>query len=291
MVELDLDFSKLVGELEISSKSPDYTTNVTGNFMSNFKGQGMEFENFREYTPEDDAKKIDWLASTKADKLLIREFTEERGVAFFILVDVSYGMFFSSADKLKCEVAAEVCANLSFSMVEANDKVGIGLFGDDLKDFLLPMSGKVHFHKILEKLKNDKLYGGEKNYARVFERISNMIKEKVVLIVISDFLEFGDSDKEYLKLIGSRFDVIGYMVRDYRELELERGTGLISVEDVNSMEQLVVNVDEVCEEYREIMEGDEIDVKNFFLQNGFSFFKMYTKDEMATTLMRFMNSR
>lgn len=291
MVELNLDFSKLIGELEISSKSPDYTSNITGNFISNFKGQGMEFENFREYTAEDDAKKIDWLASTKADKLLIREFTEERGLAFFILFDVSYGMLFTSTEKLKCELGAEVCANLAFSMVEANDKVGIGFFTNEIKDFLFPKTGKVHFHKIIDKLKNNELYGGEKNYAEVFQQLSNMIKEKLVLIIVSDFLDFNDEDKEYLKLIGSKYDVIGYMVRDYRELELEGKAGLVCVEDINTAEQVIVNIDEIKDEYKEMMEEDEINVKNFFLQNNFDFFKMYTKDDLNTSLMKFMRMR
>lgn len=291
MVKLELDFSRLISEIEISSKSPDYTSEITGNFISNFKGQGLEFENFRDYTPEDDSKKIDWLASTKADKLLIREFVEERGITFFILVDVSYGMFFTSAEKLKCEVAAEVCANLAFSIVEANDKVGIGLFDKKIKDYLLPATGKPHFHKILEKLKNNEIYGGEKSYLNSFQQINNIIKDKIILIIISDFLDFKEEDMESLKLFGKKFDIIGYMIRDYKELELESKTGLICVEDINTMEQIIVNINDIKEEYYNLMLQDELNVKKFFLSNDFGFFKMYTRDDLYSSVIKFMNMR
>jgi uncharacterized protein (DUF58 family) len=291
MVELNLNFDKLVTELEISSKSPDFTSSLTGNFLSSFKGDGFEFEGFRKYAPGDDSKKIDWLASSKTDELLVREFTAEKNLEFFILMDSSYGMFFTSSDKLKCECAAEIVANLSFSMVEANNKVGIGLFNNQIHSFLNADTGKVHFQKIISKLKDNDLYGGEKDYKKVFSELVGYIKDKVIVIIISDFLNFNDEDKNYLKLLSTNFQVIGIMLRDKIEKRIPKNAGVICLEDINSLEQVIVNTQEIADEYNITMKSNEMEIQNFFLENDFEFFKIYTHEDIVTKLIEFFNSR
>ena len=78
-----------------------------------FKGKGLEFLDFRAYTEQDDSKRIDWKPSVKANKLLIKEFKEERDLDVYFLVDCSSSMVFGSTKKLKNEYAAEIVAALT----------------------------------------------------------------------------------------------------------------------------------------------------------------------------------
>lgn len=188
MVKLKLDFSHFLKRLEISSKNPYYTSLLTGNYLSSFKGSGIEFEDFRPYGPADDASKIDWLASSKSNELLVRNFVEERNVNFFVLLDTSSSMFFTSTDKLKCEYAAEMAAALIFSIIEASDNVGFAMFGKGIIKYLAPSSGKKHYFEILAMLQDEKNYGEPKKYDKSFQELLTYIKEKSILFIISDFI-------------------------------------------------------------------------------------------------------
>ena len=71
-------------------------TRFIGNYASAFKGRGLEFASYRVYTPNDDASLIDWTASSRARKLLVKEFVEERNLNIVFIVDVSSKMMLPS---------------------------------------------------------------------------------------------------------------------------------------------------------------------------------------------------
>jgi len=63
-----------------------------------FRGKGLEFDSYREFYPDDDAKDIDWKASTKANKLLVKQYVEERDLNIMFVIDISDNMLFGSTD-------------------------------------------------------------------------------------------------------------------------------------------------------------------------------------------------
>ena len=89
-------------EFEIAIKKMVFTR-IVGRYTSIFRGKGLEFDTYRNYSPGDDASFIDWKASARANELLVKEYVEERDVKIFFLVDVSSSMVFGSTEKLKNE--------------------------------------------------------------------------------------------------------------------------------------------------------------------------------------------
>lgn len=287
MVELKLDFNKLFVELDISANSSEYVNTLTGSFLSKFSGDGIEFDSFREYTPNDDSRKIDWVASAKAEKLFVRDFIEEKNANFFILFDSSFNGFFGSEDKLKCEFGAEIAALLAFSMTDANERVGFAIFNNGIEKFINPNIGNAHFQIIINALKNSDLYGDYRDYNSTFKNLLSRIKEKTILFIISDFLNFTEDNVNFLKLLGSKFEVHGIMVRDIREAKLSTESGLICIEDIRTYKQLILNPSNIREEYEEEMLKDELYVSNIFLKNNMNFKKLYSNENPVRGLINY----
>ena len=109
---------------------------LAGEYHSVFKGRGMEFDEVREYTPGDEIRTIDWNVTARMGHPFVKRYVEERELTVLFLVDLSASGTFGSVDKLKNEVAAELCALLAFSAIKNNDKVGLIVFTDTIELFI-----------------------------------------------------------------------------------------------------------------------------------------------------------
>jgi uncharacterized protein (DUF58 family) len=96
-----------------------------GHYHSVFKGQGMEFEEVREYQPGDDIRSIDWNVTARTGRPFIKKFMEERELTVMLLLDMSGSTYFGSVNKLKRHLAAELCSLLAMSAIKNNDRVGL----------------------------------------------------------------------------------------------------------------------------------------------------------------------
>src|SRR3954468_3741663 len=101
-----------------------------GEYHSAFKGRGIEFADVREYQPGDDVRTIDWNVTARTGKPFIKRFTEERELTVVLAVDLSASGAFGSVDREKRELAAELCAALTFAAMRKNDRVGLLAFTD-----------------------------------------------------------------------------------------------------------------------------------------------------------------
>ena len=109
-----------------------------GAYESIFKGQGLEFEEVREYQPGDDVRTIDWNVTARMGKPFVKKFRHERELRVFLVVDISPSLLFGTQGKLKSELAAEVAAALILAAIRSNDRVGLLLFTDRARKFSLP---------------------------------------------------------------------------------------------------------------------------------------------------------
>ena len=90
------------------------TDALAGEYISAFKGVGMEFEKVREYEPGDDVRTIDWNVTARMNQPFVKVFREERELTLMLMVDVSPSQYFGSTGRFKNECAAELAAILAF---------------------------------------------------------------------------------------------------------------------------------------------------------------------------------
>jgi uncharacterized protein (DUF58 family) len=164
------------------------TETLAGAYHSVFKGQGMNFDEVREYQPGDDVRSIDWNVTARMNHPFIKKFVEERELTLMLIVDVSGSGLFGSRGQSKRELAAEIASVLAFSAIRNNDKVGLILFSDEVEKFIPPRKGRGHVLRVIREVLffEPKRRGTDLNHAlEFFLRVQS---HKAITVIVSDFL-------------------------------------------------------------------------------------------------------
>jgi uncharacterized protein (DUF58 family) len=164
------------------------TETLAGQYHSVFKGQGMNFDEVREYQPGDDVRAIDWNVTARMNHPFIKKFVEERELTLMLVVDVSGSGRFGSRDQSKRELAAEIASVLAFSAIRNNDKVGLILFSDEVEKFIPPRKGRSHVLRVIREVLffEPERRGTDLNAALEF--LLRVQSHKAVAVVVSDFI-------------------------------------------------------------------------------------------------------
>ncbi|UJH90261.1 DUF58 domain-containing protein [Antarcticibacterium sp. 1MA-6-2] len=228
---------KKVRKIEIKTRR--LSNNIFGGeYHSSFKGRGMTFSEVREYQFGDDVRNIDWNVTARYNEPFVKVFEEERELTMMLVVDVSGSELFGSREQFKKEVITEIAATLAFSATQNNDKIGLLLFSDQMELFIPPKKGRSHVLRIIRELLEFKPKGKDTNLAEALKYVSNVIKKKAIIFVLSDFLV--DDYRQTLKIISGKHDVTGIRVYDEREESIPN-VGLVQMLDRESGELIMVN--------------------------------------------------
>src|SRR3954468_15712813 len=125
---------------------------LAGQYLSVFKGRGMEFDEVRPYVPGDDVRTIDWNVTARTGEPHVKRFVEERELTVMLLVDVSASQDFGSGRRSKLEAAVELSALLAMSAVENGDKVGLLLFHGGADLYIPPRKGGKHALRVVREV-------------------------------------------------------------------------------------------------------------------------------------------
>jgi uncharacterized protein (DUF58 family) len=232
---------------------------LAGQYVSVFKGRGIEFDEVRPYVVGDDVRTIDWNVTARMGEPFVKRYVEERQLTLMLMADISASQDFGSASRSKREATAELCALLAFSANYNDDKVGLTLFHGGIEQYIPARKGQKHSLRVVrevlahgtgetpEELAPAKRrprrhrwlpFGRRRawwksgrqatNVSGAMEFLMSVTSRKAVCFVVSDFLDYG-----YLSAMRSasrRHDVIAVLITDPRECEVPN-VGLISLED------------------------------------------------------------
>ncbi len=210
----------------------------SGEYHSVFKGRGINFAEVREYHYGDDIRSIDWNVTARTGVPHIKVFDEERELTVMLVVDVSASGNFGTRERMKGDLAVEVCSLLAFSAIRNNDKVGLIIFSDRVEKFVPPRKGRRHVLRLLRELLYHQPLSRRTDVDNAVEYLSKVIRRRAVVFVVSDFLA-GSFDKP-LAVAGRRHDLVALRIRDRRESKLPR-VGFVELQDAESGDTLLVN--------------------------------------------------
>jgi uncharacterized protein (DUF58 family) len=209
-----------------------------GEYHSTFKGRGMTFSEVRQYQFGDDVRNIDWNVTARYNEPYIKVFEEERELTMMLMADVSGSKLFGTQNQFKDEIVTEISATLAFSATQNNDKIGLILFSDQIELYIPPKKGRSHVLRIIRELLEFKPKSKNTNIAEAFKFLSNVMKKKAIVFVLSDFI--ADDYKQTLKIAAGRHDITGIRVYDRHE-EAIPNLGMVQMQDEESDEVLMVN--------------------------------------------------
>ncbi|MDA7916490.1 DUF58 domain-containing protein, partial [Verrucomicrobia bacterium] len=191
---------------------------LAGEYQSVFKGQGMEFNEVREYQPGDEVRTIDWNVTARTGVPHVKRYVEERELTVMFLVDLSASGTFGSTERIKNEVAAELCALLAFSAIKNNDKVGLIIFTDSIELFVPAAKGTSHVLRLIRDLLNFKPDESKKakqsgtDISVGLDYLGKVMPRRSVVFLVSDFLSEGF--EKSLRVAGRKHDMIAVSVTD-----------------------------------------------------------------------------
>ena len=218
---------------------------LSGDYHSTFKGQGVEFDEVRPYTVGDDVRTIDWNVTARMGVPYIKRFSEERELTVLFMVDVSGSQGYGSRGRSKMELSAEVTALLALTAIRNQDKIGLVLFSDRIVKYIPPRKGRDSVMRLVREVlaAEDEAKGGT-DIEGALRFLNGVQKRRAVVFLVSDFIE-GSGKREaglerLLRATARHHDVICVPVSDPAESALP-DVGLVELEDSETGELLLVD--------------------------------------------------
>ena len=210
-----------------------------GHYHSVFKGQGMEFEEVREYQPGDDIRTIDWNVTARTGTPFIKKYVEERELTVMLLVDISASQFFGGSAQTKKELAAEMAAVLAFSAIKNQDRVGLILFSDDVELYVPPNKGTRHVLRVIREVVSFTPTRAKTNPEPALNYLNRVTSRRAVCFLLSDFL-FSEWPKKALTATAKRHDMTGVVIQEPLEMKWPK-VGLIEWRDAETGDHRLVD--------------------------------------------------
>lgn len=279
---------KKVRRVELKTRRMASET-FAGGYQSSFRGQGLDFDDFREYMAGDEPRFIDWKVTARMGTPFVRKFREDREISLMLAVDTSASMRYGSREHSKLEYAAELAAVLAFSAQHTGDKCGLLLFGQESQLFLPPAKGYKQVlrivREVLESPENDPGTGLEP----ASQRLLNMNKRSLV-ILISDFLY--PPDKVALGKLNFKHEVVALRVNDPAEIHPpDAGQVLLRDPETGQVSQVNLGNSLLRSKYTEMMEEHRRDWKTLMNQTGLDSLDLSTDQNYIPKLQQLFRTR
>ncbi len=286
---------------------------LAGQYHSVFKGQGMNFEEVREYQPGDEVRAIDWNVTARMNHPFVKKFVEERELTLMLVVDLSGSGLFGSGEQSKRELAAEIASVLAFSAIRNNDKVGLILFTDEVEKFMPPRKGRRHVLRVIREILFFEPQRRGTNLNQALEFLIRVTPHRAIVVVLSDFIVPSTAARfaavfsrqrtgvsptvaqarfNALRQANRRHDVVAVQITDRYEMELPP-LGRLILKDAETGEVIEVNTGNARTRraFAEQQAGAQSELIRLFRSARIDAIQLRTNEPYATALGRFFETR
>jgi uncharacterized protein (DUF58 family) len=271
---------------------------LAGSYHSVFKGRGMDFAEVREYSPGDEVRTIDWNVTARAGRTFVKQFTEERELTIFLIVDISASGNFGSGSMSKRDLAAELASVLAFSAIRNSDKVGLLLYSDRVERYLPPKKGRSHVLRVVRDVLHQQAQGRGTDSVKALDVANRVLHRRAIVFLISDFEASGDPTaartalRRAMRQTNRRHDLIAVHIEDPREKELPN-VGILALEDAENGE--IIELDTGNAAVRRRFKEHSLDRSSKlavdFRAEGVDTLQLQTDSTYMPALQRFFKSR
>jgi len=204
-----------------------------GIHRSPYHGFSVEFTEYRQYTPGDNPRYIDWRLYARSDRYYIKKFEDETNLRCHLLIDHSRSMSYGSTGYSKAQYAGTLAATLAYFLFNQGDAVGIATFDDQIRRYLPPRNRPGYLRRLmlaLEALPE----GRATDLGPALQRVAQILTKRGLVVLISDLLASIDELEPDLGcLCASGHDVVMFNVLDPAELNFDFDTAAL-FEDIES---------------------------------------------------------
>jgi uncharacterized protein (DUF58 family) len=266
---------------------------LQGDYRTLFYGFGVDFADLREYQPEDDIRYIDWNVTARMYSPYVRQYTEDREITAWFLLDLSPSMDFGSAINLKRWVLVEFVATIARLLTRHGNRVGAMFYGAAVDTVIPARSGRRHVLHILYRMLNRKPVEVSEftDLAALLSSALQVVKRRSLVFVVSDFISRPGWAKP-LAHLARRHELIAIRLYDPLEMDLP-DLGLVTMQDAETGEQLFVDTHDRSfrRRFAQAAERREATLRTALTQAGVDALELSTNDDLVDSLLRFTTLR
>jgi len=281
---LDNDFLKKLEQLDIVSRKL-FAGRTKGERRSKKRGTSVEFADYRDYSPGDEPRFIDWNIYGRLDRLFLKLFVEEEDLHLYLLVDCSRSMDFG--DPSKFDYARKVCAALGYIGLVGLNRVAISAFSSETGRYFPLSRGKAQMWKMLDFLEETPC-DGETSLAAASKEFVLRHRQQGVAIIISDFCDKDGYDEALRFFLSRRYELFVLHVLSEEEVnpDVKGDVRLVDTED-GEMTEITVN-DALLKTYRNNFNAFCGGLKTFCTRHGINYLSATTTVPFDDLVLRYM---
>jgi len=271
-----------------------------GAYSSAFKGQGIEFEEVREYVPGDEIRSIDWKVTARSGKPHVKSFREERELSVLIVCDLSASTITGTKGVLRRTLINQAASILTILAMNSRDRVGLVTFTDQIEKYLRPERKRSSHIRILTELVQSPLnvVGKGTDFPKVVSFLRGVLKRKTTVFILSDFtpnpfkLPNAEQLKSELGVLARRHDLVLCPIEDPTNLDFP-DSGLWRLGSPETGESFVVDlgVKELREKLIELERNSRLELYDSIIKSGCDLLKLSTRGSISQSLREFFDRR
>ena len=265
---------------------------VAGQHRSPLHGLSPEFVDYRNYTPGDDPKSLDWKAHARSDRFYIKRYEEESNLRAFFVVDDSASMAYESPkrpdSKTKFRVAGEVATALAAACLKQRDAVGLMTASKGVEIRLRPSAAGSQLTQVVGKLESTTC-GGETDLVAAMSEAADRVPRRSAVVVLSDFF----TDLNALQQVLGKFrfgghELVCVQVLDRDEIDLPFNDSVV-FRDIEGDDELFAEPWAFRESYSKALTKYRDDLASAVRAAGYAFWSVVTDDDLPKLLPRYLH--
>jgi uncharacterized protein (DUF58 family) len=262
---------------------------LQGDYRTLMRGAGLDLADLREYQHHDDVRHIDWNVTARLQQPYVRQFTEDRELSAWFLVDLSASVDFGSDRFTKRTVAREFVAVLARLLTRHGNRVGALLYGNSVDTVLPARGGRVHVLNLLQRMagRPAESAGGATDLRELLLAAQRTIKRRSTLFIVSDFVSAPGWERA-LGHLARRHEVTAVRLFDPLEMDLP-DIGLVTMKDAETGEQIVVDTHNrgFRERFAAAAVKRETTLRESLARAGVDTLELGTDDDLVDAVLRF----
>jgi uncharacterized protein (DUF58 family) len=263
---------------------------ISGLHRSPFHGFNVEFAEYREYSPGDDLRRLDWRVFGRTDRYYIKQFEEESNLRCTIVLDASASMRYGSGALSKFDYAATVVASLATLLVGQQDPVGLAWFDSQQRKLLPPAATQAQLVRIVEELESSQP-DRQTQLGPVLQTLSEQVSKRGLIIIVSDLLTELEPFYDGLSRLQYRgHEIMVLQVLDRDELELPFDD-LVLFKDIEGSEELFGEPWVFRNAYRAAMQKFVEGVRETCGARAIDYLLMRTDENIGDALSHYLHAR
>lgn len=288
-VSIDPQSLMKIRNLELRAKSV-VDGFLNGIHRSPWHGFSVEFTDYRQYTPGDDVRYLDWKLFARQDRYYIKRFEDETNLRCYLVADLSASMEFGSLGFSKADYARTALATLGYYLSLQRDAVGLLTFDETIGEYLPPRYRPGHLRRVMLGLERATA-GKRTDLAPPLQQISRLAQRRGLVVLASDLLAPIDDLQQQLGYLRSQgHEVLVWRILDPSEVNFEFSDAKM-FEDMESGKRLFVDPVSVRKNYLEKFQQHSLQLSELCNQQGVDLQVMQTDRPLDEALLDYVKNR